>query len=248
MSIIFEHPLNELVRSFLRIERLFAELDRSLRFSEDKNTVLMLMCSIMRLLERPDLKSKLTNYLHQQYLQLEAFSNNPSIEQERLEKMLARIDTKLKLLKSNHTLTALMPCSHELIKKYQTEMMSHGATALIVEPIFSAWDQLSSEDSTEILSQWRLQIEDLHATIQLAVELMRLSQPFQTIECNSSFYSKSINFDYSLIRMKLPKGIQPELSAGRHHVAIRFKKLIITSSGVKIVDTELNKFDIAYCI
>lgn len=248
MSIVYEHPLNELVRSFLRIERLFAELDKALRFSEDKNTILMLLCSIIRLLERPDLKAKLTNALHQQYLQLAGFSNNPDIEQDKLERMLERIDVKLKLLKSHHTLSALMPSSHELIKKYQTEMMSHGATALISEPMFCAWDQLTLEASTETLNEWRLQIDDLHATIKLALEIMRLSQPFQSISCNSNFYSKSISFDYSLIRLKLPKGIQPEISAGKHHFAMRFKEFLITSTGIKVVDAIVDKFDIAYCI
>lgn len=248
MSVIFEHPLNELVRGLLRIEKIFSELDRVLRFSEDKNIALMLMSVIIRLLERPDLKSKLTNSLHQQYLQLQGYANNPQIEQEKLSQMLVRIDSKLKLLKRHHSFNALMPSSHVLIKKYQAEMMSHGATALIADPLFYAWEQLSEASSLQLLNEWRVELDKLYSIIQLALELTRQSQPFKMVECNSNFYSQSINFDYNLIRLRLPAGIIPEFSAGRHHVALRFKRIEITNSITKASDADLDKFDIAYCI
>lgn len=248
MNIIFEHPINEHVRSLLRIEKLFAELDRILRFGEDKNTALMLMVALIRLLERPDLKSKLTNSLNQQYLQLQSYANNPNIEQKKLAELLYKIESKLKLLRGQHSLQSLMPGSHPLLKKYQTEMLSHGATALIVDPSFCAWDLMPEIQAAKLLNHWRLELEQLCLIVQLSLDLMRQGQDFKTYACTGGFFSQSINFDYSLIRIRLPAGIVPEVSAGRHRVVVRFKDIDINHKTEKVRDLSVKEIDIAYCI
>ena len=247
MSITFEHPTNELIRSLLRIEKLFLDLDQSLRFFQEKNLPLMLVASIIRLLERPDLKLKLTNLLNQQYLHLKSYINNPQIEPKKLSDMLDRVERRLNLLRSNHSLSNLMPGSHLLIKKYQTEIMSHGATALNSDPLLFAWENLDNAAATKLLSEWRLELDQLYSVVGLVLELIRSSQSFKTIKCNSNFYSQSINSDYNLIRLILPVETVPEFSASRHHMALRFKQVKFTSSGVQLLDTDVKEFDISFC-
>lgn len=246
---IYEHALKEHIKVFLRIERLFHDLDRFLRFNIDANIALGTTCSIIRNLERPDLKAKLTNALHQHQIRFNNYVNNPRIEQAKLAPMINKIEEKIKFLRSYQTLLELMPNSHLLLKKVQAEMISHGASALIGDPIFYAWDSLTQPESFRLLNEWRLELNKLFETICFCLELVRMSQDFKEVKCNNHFYSQTSNIDNcQLIRIKLDDGIIPEFSAGRHHVAIRFLSVNLTNDDVKLSDKKVEKFDIAFCI
>ena len=248
MQVIYEHPLKEHVKVLLRIESLFNDLDQILVGNADKNAGLMLLSSVIRCLERPDLKSKLTNELHQQHKRLSMFLENPSIEANKLKAMLSAIDSKLKFLREHNNIAELMPVNHPVIKKFQAEMMSHGAVALISDPVFYAWDQINDEHAFSLLNYWRGEIEPIYLVIKLALDIIRKSQEFKTVECNSHFYSQSISSDFSLIMIRLKEGVVPEFSAGRHHVALRFQSYKVMPKQVSIHDCMVHKFDISFGI
>lgn len=248
MSIIFEHPLKEHIKVLLRLERLFADLDNQMRFGTDPGLVLSLMAAIIRGLERPDLKSKLTNILHQQHLHLKLFANNPSIEQNKLNTMLSKIEKKLSLLKSHNSMSAFMPEPHPLMKKYQAELVSHGAVALVADPMFFAWDEIKLDDAVLLLNNWRLELDELLSIIQLILSLIRQGKSFQTVECNSHFYNHTFNSEISMIRVRLPKGVYPEFCAGGRRIGIRFLELKFLGPKINTKEIAINKFDISFCI
>lgn len=248
MSITFEHPLKEHVRVFLRIENLFSELDQLMRFGYDAGVVLTLMSAIIKCLERPDLKSKLTNVLYQQYMHLRTFSGNPDIEPKKLNVMLEKIDAKLSLLKSHSGLNALMPEPNLLLKKYQAELTSHGAVALFADPVLCAWDQVNAIDAEKLINNWRLDLENIYSIIQLVLSLIRQGSSFKEVVCNGSFYGCTFANDVSLIRVRLCSGIVPEFSAGGRRLALRFQEVSFTNPKIDIKDVEVEKFDISFCI
>ena len=93
--IIYEYPLNERIRTLLRLEDLF---DRVAFFSAqnsplDHQAALVSIFEILEVSSRGDLKSDLLQELDRQRLFLEALRNNPAISEEKLDAVVAEIET-----------------------------------------------------------------------------------------------------------------------------------------------------------
>src|SRR5579864_9452696 len=65
-TIIYEQPLNEIIRVCLRMEQLFQQLDHQLHDSSELGTrnVITFIINLLHLLDRPDLKAKLAKEMN----------------------------------------------------------------------------------------------------------------------------------------------------------------------------------------
>ena len=92
--ITYEYPLNERVRTLLRLEdlyeRVFFFLDRE--SPHEHHACLTGIFEILEVASRADLKSDLLQELDRQRTFLEALRNNPAISEEKLERVLREIE------------------------------------------------------------------------------------------------------------------------------------------------------------
>ena len=91
--ITYEYPLNERIRTLLRLEDLF---ERSRHFiartdPHDHHMALLTLFEILEVSSRADLKSDLLQELERQKQVLLSFRNNPEIAEERLSGVLKDI-------------------------------------------------------------------------------------------------------------------------------------------------------------
>ena len=90
----YEHPLNERVRTLMRLEDLFA---RATYFAgqdggKDHHAALLALFEITDVAARADLKTDLLQELERQKQMLGPLRQNPQIEQDTLEELLGEID------------------------------------------------------------------------------------------------------------------------------------------------------------
>ena len=90
----YEHPLNERVRTLMRLEDLFA---RASYFAAqdapaDHHSALLALFEITDVAARADLKTDILQELERQKQVLAPLKHNPQIEQVALEELLAQID------------------------------------------------------------------------------------------------------------------------------------------------------------
>src|SRR5690242_20739558 len=93
-AIIYEQPLNELIRVSLKLEQLFSQVDHLVANTSvlgTRNTVTVII-NILHLLDRPDLKAKLAKELSHQMTLLTRLEHTPSIDQVKLKKLLYQLD------------------------------------------------------------------------------------------------------------------------------------------------------------
>jgi cell division protein ZapD len=93
--ISYDFPLNERVRTLLRLEDLYAKLlcfiDRST--ATDHQAALSVLFEILEVASRSDLKSELLQELERQKRQLSALRNNPEISEQALDTVLDEIES-----------------------------------------------------------------------------------------------------------------------------------------------------------
>ena len=92
--ILYEYPLNERIRTLLRLEDLFERLEffAAQEHALDHHVALVTLFEILDVAARADLKSDLLQELERQRQALMAFRNNPEVSVEALERILAEID------------------------------------------------------------------------------------------------------------------------------------------------------------
>ncbi len=90
----YEHPLNERVRTMMRLEDLFARVSHfaSQDAGPDHHAALLALFEITDVAARADLKTDLLQELERQKQMLSPLRQNPQIEQRTLDELLASID------------------------------------------------------------------------------------------------------------------------------------------------------------
>ena len=90
----YEHPLNERVRTLMRLEDLFARASyfAAQDAAQDHHASLLALFEITDVAARADLKTDLLQELERQKQMLTPLRQNPQIEQQMLEELLAHID------------------------------------------------------------------------------------------------------------------------------------------------------------
>src|SRR5690348_5840268 len=92
--IIYEQPLNELIRVCLRLEQLFQHIDHLIVDTSPIGTrnLTVTIINLLNLLDRPDLKAKLAKELSLHLNQLARLENTPGIDQQKLSQLLRQLD------------------------------------------------------------------------------------------------------------------------------------------------------------
>ena len=80
--VIYEQPLNERVRTFLRLEHLFCQIDYTLRGYSiwDSRATLDTLVETLEILSRSDLKTELIKELERHIVKLNALQQSPGVD------------------------------------------------------------------------------------------------------------------------------------------------------------------------
>ena len=109
----FEQPLNERIRTFLRLETLFAQ---HAHHAEDDSewglrASLHRLLDIYSLVSRSDFKGEVVKELSDQYKQLKQLSDAAGVDQSRLQQTLQEIDSVINALNALHHQENVLSCS-----------------------------------------------------------------------------------------------------------------------------------------
>ncbi len=93
-NIIFEQPLNEYIRVCLRVEYLFGRVEQTIRgeSSGESRVAMEAMLEILNVIDRPDLKNKITKALSQHAGVLTQLEQKPNVDRDKLQSILVELD------------------------------------------------------------------------------------------------------------------------------------------------------------
>ena len=99
---VYEQPLNEKIRAFLRLEKLFQEYSFHLKHGSDWNNRIAIdsILEILAYTTRSDIKLEVLKELERQHTRLERLSKRPQIDQNQLSSVLKNIQKRMGELQS----------------------------------------------------------------------------------------------------------------------------------------------------
>ena len=239
-TIFYEQPINERMRTFLRLEHLFKQAAYTLRGYSiwDSRSTLSAITSILDLLSRNDLKTELLKELERQEKTLSALSDLAGVDKVQLNNVLKQIKTAQKNILNVEGQLGQNIRDHELLSTLRQRSSVLGGTCNFDIPYLHYWLQQPPEERIEQLEDWIEKLEIISQPISLILDITRESSSAIEASAEKGFYQKNIdnNSPVQLIRVGLPQDSEfyPEISAGKQRFSVRF---MLQQNGERAIQT-----------
>jgi cell division FtsZ-interacting protein ZapD len=152
----YEYPLNEGIRTMLRLEHLFDRLGQLIPRDNalDHHFALATLFEIMDVAGRADLKSDLLKDLERHKLEYQAFRNKPGVSEAALDAVLAKIEHAFNTLNALPGKAGAPLATNEFLMTIRSRISIPGGTCEFDLPAYYAWQQLDAARRRADLMQW----------------------------------------------------------------------------------------------
>lgn len=227
-EILYEQPLNESIKLLLRLEQLSLIVDKNLHQPTEFHSHIAIthFIKILQLIERSDLKSKITQMLMQQATTLDQLKQFPDVDVEKLNTIIKKLDFHIQSLHHLKIKICQPLLENTFLQQLKQQLHQPGGLCQHSLPALNLWINQPATQRQYQLSQWFDQFQSLNNITQLLLSLIRNSSNFHVVPAKQGFYQQSLNANSpcNLLQLKLPKHltVHPEFGFGRHLLTIRF--------------------------
>ncbi len=248
----FEQPLNERIRTFIRVEQLY---NRCIYYMEkedalDSHSALSALLELIGLVSRGDLKRELMKEVKRQLTNLQKLHSIPSLDQDKLEHLTSEHSGLINELdiQPGQLITHLK--DNDFINSIKQRAAIPGGTCYFDLPAYHYWLTQPSNKRKEIIRTWLQPFVVAHKAAVHCLELIRSSTEIENCAAPKGFYQRNLDQHQpnQLIRVlvDISDACFPEISAGKHRFSIRFLEQPDPNKYPKQVERDIN-FKIACC-
>jgi cell division protein ZapD len=226
----YEYPLNEGIRTMLRLEHLFDRLGQLIARDTplDHHFALATLFEIADVASRADLKSDLLKDLERHKLEYQAFRGNPSVSEGALNAVLAKIEHAFNALNQLPGKAGAPLASNEFLISIRSRISIPGGTCEFDLPAYYAWQQQDSARRRADLMGWIGTVMPLAEALKVLLGLLRDSGAPQRVVAKGGQFQQSLptGKTFHLLRVRLDEslGLVPEISGHRLIVSIRLMR------------------------
>ena len=231
---IYEEPVTERVRKFIRLESLFQKI---LYFKDKDNNLenfisIQSLCDLYELLMRSDLKSELIREIETQNNIFKKIQDLPKADSDKLKSILEKQKMLLDMLHGVQSNYLDFLTNDVLFKTFQKNYRSQ------IQP--SSVDFWLSRDvawRSNIIDLWIEPLLFIKKSIDFILELIRKSGNFEDKFAERGFYIEKLNpkKNILLVRITLTTDLYyfPQVSVGKQRINIMFMTKDETNSFVQ---------------
>lgn len=251
--IIYEFPLNERMRVFIRLEQLFLQLDHFLAGSGtwDKRATVSTLVDILQVFSRHDLKAETIKELERHSNRLKQLSNLEGIDTKRLRKILDDLNSTSKILYTTNGKIDLSSMNSDLFQTISQRSAIPGGTCSFDLPAYHFWLEQSKELQDKDLDAWVGLFAPIRKAVDLILNFIRLNGGTSNETAHMGFYQANLDQTqpYQILIIKLLKTTPyfAEISGGKHRFTARFMHSSAGNIRPKQADTDVD-FLLSYCV
>jgi len=228
--ILYEYPLHERIRTYLRLEHLSLRLNQLAARVDalDHHFALVTLFEVMDVAARPDLKSDLLKDIDRQKHTLEAYRGNPAIAETALEKVITELEQSFEALSSQTGKAGQSLTENDWLMSIRSRISIPGGTCEFDLPAYFAWQHLPGSARQAELTQWMAGLLPLTNAVHLLLKLLRDSGAPQKVIANGGQFQQNLpqGRTFLLMRLALDEhlAVTPEISGNRLMVSIRLMR------------------------
>ncbi len=229
--IIYEQPLNELIRICLRLEHLFQLIDHHYDkpFVENSRCSLTAILDVLSIVERPDLKTKLVKALALHAERLSHLEKSHNVDQEKLANFLTQLDNLIDILHTQPGRIGQALKENEFLAMVRQRLSIPAGDCNFNLPSYQRWLAQPHQQRLSNLQSWMKSYTQLKDATEFLLKLTRQNAIPSAVHIDEGFHQQTLdaNIAWQLIRVATPlhAEIYPEISVGRHRLSIRFHHL-----------------------
>jgi len=252
-KVLYEQPLNERIRTFLRLEYLFKQAAHHLRRDSEWDSRATLQCilEITSIFDNTNLKSEVFKELERHSLTLKRLEQNPDIDQSHLAALLEDIRQKMDAMHQIDGQIAGDLKKSEFLISIRQRSAIPGGTCDFDLPAYHYWLQQPAITRNQDLALFLNHFDQIGQAIQLILTLIRNSTPMQPMLAPNGLYQRTFNPNqpFQLVRIALPKeqSCFAELSGGRHRFTARFMEFPNLQGRATQTEQDI-EFELACCV
>ncbi len=249
--ITYEYPLNERIRTLLRLEDLF---ERSRHFIArtdplDHHVALLTLFEVLEVAGRADLKSDLLQELERQKQVLLSFRNNPDISEEALSGVLRDIEQAAAALFSMTGRIGQYLRENEWLMSIKQRTGIPGGACEFDLPSYHYWLHRPAEERIGQLAAWTSPLYPLRDGTAIILRILRESGKPQSLSAPLGTFQQMLGGKTAqMLRVRLEPGLPcvPEISANKYVLNIRFLAQNGEDARAKTADWDVG-FELTFC-
>jgi cell division protein ZapD len=228
--ILYEYPLHERIRTYLRLEHLFVRLHQLVSRMDDldHHFALVTLFEIMDVAARADLKSDLLKDLDKQRHMLDAYRGNPAIAEAVLDKVIAELDQCFEALSGQPGKAGQPLTENDWLMSIRSRISIPGGTCEFDLPSYYAWQHKTGVSRQADLTQWIGTLTAMADAVHLLLKLLRDSGAPQKVMANCGQFQQSLpqgrTFLLMRVALEVAQELVPEISGNRLMVSVRLMR------------------------
>jgi len=224
----YEQPLNERMRTFLRLEFIYQQLMYNSELEADWATRAAMSCllEIMAILTRGDVRSDVHKELDHQIENLKRFVSEPAVDSRRLEALIRNLLESRNAVNAAGTrfLQPLKDCEFLASIKHRSSIP--GGTCEFDLPEYNHWLRQPFARRQQDFKHWLSAIRPVCDAVTELLWLIRESAPAVEKTAINGMHQHNMqkHVQCRLLRVTLPDDspLYPEISGSQHRFTVRF--------------------------
>lgn len=246
-QLIYEHPLNEKLRTYLRLEHLLNQLLQltALETEWQQQAFFNSLFDLIEVLDRNDVRPELIKDCERNETALVKWASHPSVADDKLQSLLQQtVRLQSELLRCNKFAAVLK--EDKFLAPLRQRFALPGGTCYFDLPQLQYWFNLPLISRQQAAAQWCAEFTLLQQALQLVLQFCRAKGQFVALSADNGFYQSNTE-QHELLRIKYQPdaGVYPTVSGNKYRYAIRFMQLT-DDSGRCSSDCAVN-FELACC-
>ncbi len=225
--ILYEYPLHERIRTWLRLEELFDKTQFFIQAQDARShhAALLAIFELIDVTARAEMKTELIQELERQRNGLESLRDNPAVDLGRLEEVLSRIN---RVLAELHAMTGKIGQhvrDNEWLMTIKGRSNIPGGMCSFDLPSYHYWLSSPLAQRCDDLQQWLSPLLPLKHAVDVILDLLRRSGKVSHYRASQGQFQLLLGGrNAQLIRVMMQDDDQcaPEVSANKYAINIRF--------------------------
>ncbi len=247
----YEHPLNERIRTLMRLEDLFGRA-RFFAAAEDRHehhAALTAMFEITEVAGRADLKTDVLQELERQKQILVPLRDNPRIEMHALNLLLEEIDNVGSRLHAQAGKVGQHLRENEWLMAIKQRSVIPGGVCEFDLPAYHFWLHRDADARRRDLAEWLAPFEPLSAGLSIILRLLREHGRTSSHTAYRGVFQLMLTTHKiaQLLRLTVARDIPcvPEISANKYALNVRFLAVGGAERG-SVIDRDV-AFEMMFC-
>tara|TARA_B100000686_G_C16790040_1_gene978002 strand:- start:1037 stop:1807 length:771 start_codon:yes stop_codon:yes gene_type:complete len=246
----YEHPLNEKVRTMLRLEDLFGKMKffSNKDHATEHHAAISALFEILNVTSRADIKSDLLKELERQRIALDSLRESPKVSEEILNQILIDIQNASKRMLSINGKVGDNLRENEWLMAIKQRFGIPGGACEFDLPSYHHWLHLDPKICKDNLNEWIEPLRPVQESLKIILHILRNNEKiFQFTSNDGMFQKMGQECAAHLLRIKIDEAIPcyPEISASKYGLTIHFFNAKLGNK-TKIYEKQID-FELAFC-